>query len=188
MKALTVDMLVRCGAIRTGAEKYVELLNELLPYYKITTHLRLSHFLGQVLHECDSMKTAEEYASGAAYEGRMDLGNTEPGDGIRFKGRGLIQLTGRKNYTAFANKFNIDCVNHPELIASPRWAVASALNFWNVNKLNGWADFDRVWEISCIINIGHVPKPDEKRQLPNGWKERQQCLGRCKVVLQKLFV
>ncbi|QHV99243.1 glycoside hydrolase family 19 protein [Spirosoma endbachense] len=187
MKALTVDLLVRCGAVRSGAEKYVALLNELLPYYKITTHLRVSHFLAQVLHECDSMKTAEEYASGAAYEGREDLGNSEPGDGMRFKGRGLIQLTGRKNYAAFAEKFGVDCMNHPELIAEPRWAVASALNFWNVNKLNGWADMDRVYQISCLINIGHIPLPNEKRQFPNGWVERQALVRRCKGVLAEMF-
>lgn len=187
MKALTVDILVKCGAVRKGAALYVDLLNELLSYYKITTHLRLAHFIAQVLHECDKMKTAEEYASGVLYEGREDLGNTEEGDGIRFKGRGLIQLTGRKNYEAFGRKFAIDCVNHPELIAEPRWAVASALNFWNVNKLNGWSDLDRVYEISCLINMGHIPKPDAKRKYPNGWVDRQKLASRCKEVLKELF-
>lgn len=187
MKALTVDILVRCGAVRWGAEKYVEFLNELLPYYGVTTHLRLSHFIAQILHESDKLKTAEEYASGKAYEGRKDLGNTEPGDGVRFKGRSLIQRTGRKNYESFRDRFGVDCVEHPEVLTEPRWAVASSLDFWNVNKLNRYADLDQAWQISCIINMGHVPAPNEKRQFPNGWADRQQLAKRCKEVLIELF-
>lgn len=60
-------------------------------------------------------KPIREYASGAAYEGRKDLGNTQPGDGVRFAGRGLLQITGRANYTHYGNLIGVDLVNNPEL-------------------------------------------------------------------------
>ncbi|MEE9926480.1 MAG: hypothetical protein PBV01_24520 [Brucella anthropi] len=78
------------------------LLPELLKRFQVTNALRIVHFLAQLAHESDGFCAMEEYASGAAYEGRADLGNTQTGDGKRFKGRGPIQLTGRANYRAFA--------------------------------------------------------------------------------------
>jgi hypothetical protein len=82
-------------------EPAAPLLEELMPKLAIVGELRQAHFLAQLAHESDGFRTTVEYASGAAYEGRQDLGNTEPGDGRRFKGRGLIQCTGRANYRAF---------------------------------------------------------------------------------------
>lgn len=76
---------------------YLPLLKNQLNPYQINTPLRTAHLLAQLGHESLSLTYTEEIATGAAYEGRKDLGNTEKGDGIRFKGRGLIQLTGRKN-------------------------------------------------------------------------------------------
>lgn len=96
----------------------------------------INHFLAQVTHESDHLKATEEYASGSAYEGRKDLGNTQPGDGVRFKGRGVIQLTGRANYQKLANKLNRqDIMSNPSIVASdPALAVESAILWWEDRK------------------------------------------------------
>lgn len=189
---LSAPLLVACGANSKQIGKYVPILNELMPYYDINTHLRVSHFLAQCLHESDRFQAVREYASGEAYEGRRDLGNVVPGDGPRFKGRGIFQLTGRANYTAFANRFKIDCVNHPELLEQPRWAVASALHYWNSRKINALVDKDypepeepgdmsvaeqRLREVTRRINGGY-----------NGLNDRRMLTNRCLQILAPVFV
>ncbi|MDJ0513010.1 MAG: hypothetical protein QNJ62_06170 [Methyloceanibacter sp.] len=84
---------------------------------------KAAYILATAHHESDRWKTMEEYASGAAYEGRRDLGNTQKGDGRRFKGRGLVQITGRRNYTDWAKRLGVDIVAKPELAATLKNAV-----------------------------------------------------------------
>ena len=96
-------------------------------------------------------------ASGKAYEGRGDLGNTEPGDGVRFKGRGLIQLTGRANYTSYGQAIGQDLihgVNMNKVADDPKMAVDVACWFWSSRHLNSHADQDDLNKITRRINGG----------------------------------
>lgn len=123
----------------------------------LTTPLRQAHFLAQIGHESGSLRHVEEIASGTAYEGRTDLGNTRPGDGPRFKGRGLIQLTGRANYTRFGEAIGrkAEILANPALVASdPALAVEAAGWFWSDRKLNAPADRDDLRLITRRINGG----------------------------------
>jgi putative chitinase len=140
-------------------------LNKWMPVYGVSTHLRVCHFLAQLAHESAGFKTMQEYASGAAYEGRADLGNTEPGDGKRFKGRGLIQLTGRANYVTFGKRIGVDLVSNPERAASPENAVRLACEYWNDRKLNALADRDDVNGITKKVNGGYNGLTDRKAYL-----------------------
>lgn len=106
----------------------------------INTKLRKAAFIAQTAHESGGFYYREELASGDAYEGRRDLGNTQPGDGRRYKGRGYIQLTGRANYAEAGRDLGLDLLNFPELAAQPKNAARIAAWFWNKKKLNALAD------------------------------------------------
>jgi putative chitinase len=116
-------------------QKYLPFLNKYMPEYGITDD-RQAAFIAQIGHESAQLKYVEEIASGAAYEGRKDLGNTQPGDGKRFKGRGLIQITGRKNYQQISDAWGVDFVTKPELLATPEYAVKSACWWYKNNVLD----------------------------------------------------
>lgn len=143
-------------ALESNVDKYRSHLRKLLPAYGITHELQIVHFLSQLAHESGSFRFTEELASGEAYEGRADLGNSEKGDGKRFKGRGLIQLTGRKNYTAYSEATGIDYVKKPKLLSSsPKVAVDVACWFWKTHGLNELSrDSDDVRAVTRIINGG----------------------------------
>lgn len=141
--------------------------------YGVNTYLRVCHFIAQCAHESDSFRTLEEYASGQAYEGRRDLGNVRPGDGKRYKGRGMIQLTGRANYRAAGDRLNLDLENNPSLAKDPEVSVLTALDYWKTRNLNRWADRDDILKITKLINGGF-----------NGIDDRKKYLARAKTVLQ----
>ena len=130
-------------------------LQLIMPIYEIDTSLREAAFLAQVAHESGRFYYTEELASGKAYEGRRDLGNIQPGDGVRFKGRGLIQLTGRSNYKDFSRHCGIDFTATPELLSLPEHAVRSACWFWHSRGLNELADAGEFKKITRIINGGY---------------------------------
>ncbi|NVN98293.1 MAG: glycoside hydrolase [Geobacteraceae bacterium] len=137
--------------------RYWQALADKMPANGIDTPLRVAHFLAQVGHESGELRYCEEIASGDAYEGLKDLGNSQPGDGRRFKGRGLIQLTGRSNYAAYSTARGIDYTTDEgaKLVASdPETAVDVACWFWTTHNLNQLADKDDVTTITKRINGG----------------------------------
>ncbi len=163
-----------------NAANYGPVLLETALKYQINTPLRLAHFLAQTLHESGSLKYTEELASGAAYEGRKSLGNTQRGDGRRHKGRGLIQLCGRANYARYG-KFNpeSDAVNHPERLATLPYSCDSAGWFWvhgTPHDLSKLADKDNVVLITKLINGGQNGLNDRRRKL-RGAKAAIEVLG-----------
>ncbi len=129
-------------------------LNDCMDEFTINTPQRQAMFLAQVAHESGELRYVEEIASGAAYEGRSDLGNTEPGDGVRYKGRGLIQITGRANYAACGAALGVDLVATPELLSGVVLACRSAGWFWSTHGCNELADADNFRLITIRINGG----------------------------------
>lgn len=126
---------------------------------------RLAHFMAQLAHESGGFRYMEEIASGEAYEGRANLGNVNPGDGKRYKGRGPIQLTGRANYRSYGRVLGIDFERHPELVAIPSIGLIVACRYWHINGLNALADLGDVEKITRRINGGLNGFADRKAQL-----------------------
>lgn len=165
-------------AAAMGAGPYAKALEETCIQFGIVTALQKAHFMAQVAHESDGFRTATEYASGRAYEGRRDLGNVHPGDGVRFKGRGLIQLTGRSNYATFSSAMGQGdlFLRAPDLVAQLPWSVVAAGWFWNRMGLNAWADKDDVLAIGRAINRGSATS----KGMPNGQADRELQLTKAK--------
>jgi len=136
------------------AAMFIVPLNAAMVEFGIDTAPRQAAFIAQIGHESGELRYVAEIASGEAYEGRTDLGNTEPGDGVRFKGRGLIQITGRANYAAVAMALDIDCLDSPELLEEPDNACRSAGWYWQQYGLNELADANDFQLITRRINGG----------------------------------
>jgi putative chitinase len=111
-------------------------------------------FLAQVGHESAELRYTEELASGSAYEGRRDLGNTQPGDGVRYKGRGLIQLTGRRNYALCGLALDLPLLDQPSQLSEYLPATMSAGWFWQNNQLNSYCDKNDFIGLTKCINGG----------------------------------
>lgn len=122
--------------------------------FGITTAARQASFLAQVGHESGSLVYVRELASGKAYEGRADLVNVQPGDGVRFKGRGLLLVTGRSNYAACGKALGLDLLTKPELLEQTVSACRSAGWFWQSRGLNALADAGDQVRVSKRINGG----------------------------------
>ncbi len=153
---------------------YADLLEKHMPLYGITGEA-IPAFIAQLAHESNQFLAVKEYASGEAYEGRKDLGNINKGDGVKFKGRGLIQITGRNNYLEVSKVIFNDnrLLNQPELLEQPEWAVVSACYFWKsrglseiANKPDTWKrtfkgkQYDKFQWITLRINGGQNGYPD----------------------------
>lgn len=163
-------------AAKDRAGTYCKWLNIAMSAYDIDTPARQAAFLAQVAHESGSLRYTAEIASGKAYEGRSDLGNTQPGDGVKFKGHGLLQITGRSNHAAcsqglFGNEKVL--VSSPDALSSPLLACLSAAWFWNSKGLNALADAGDFTRITRRIN-GGLNGLDQRREF---WERAKAVFG-----------
>lgn len=169
---------------------YIEWLNLYSDKFGINTPNRIIAFLMNLLHESGDFIHVEEIASGDAYDTRTDLGNTpqKDGDGRKYKGRGLGQITGKYNYTVFTAWCNLngfkapDFVKFPERLKEPQWAVLSAFWFWEKNKLALYADKKLFKEVASIWNTG---KPEST--VINGLRDREKKAKRIEAWLMKVL-
>jgi putative chitinase len=166
------EVAERQEAIVTGVG---EVLAPTLQAYGIETRLRIAHFLAQTCHESAGFRTTEEFASGDRYEGRADLGNTQPGDGRRYKGRGLLQLTGRANYRTYGRKIGVDLEADPERAGEPVLSLQIACEYWKKRKINPVCDLDDIVEVTRLVNGGS-----------NGLADRRHYTGRAKSAIARL--
>lgn len=150
----------------------VDPMNAWLPAVGVTSPPVLAIFLGQAAEETDGFHTLTEYASGAAYEGRRDLGNTQAGDGMRFRGRGIFMITGRANYLAAGHAIGTNLVDHPELAADPAIAVRTACTYWASHDLTPLAAAGDIRAVTRRINGGY-----------NGLADRLAYTGRARRLL-----
>ena len=137
----------------------------------VNTPLRLCHFMAQLAHESAHFGVTLEFASGKAYEGRKILGNTQVGYGPRYRGRGLIQTTGRTNYQLARDDIRKIVPDAPDFEADPvkleefPWALLSAISYWRRRNINRLADRDDVVAVTRTINGGENGLADRKRYL-----------------------
>ncbi len=139
---------------RQHVDEYLPLLNAALIEAGALSPARIAMFLAQTGHESGSFRYLEELADGSAYEGRKDLGNTHDGDGKRYKGRGIIQITGYDNYARLTQDLGVDFLTFPELAATPKYAFLSGARYWAWHRINAWADTHDVVGATRRINGG----------------------------------
>ena len=139
-------------------------LNSCLQRFEINTVPRIRHFLSQTAHESGGLRWMEEIASGSAYEGRRDLGNTSPGDGRKYKGAGVIQLTGRHNYQKFADFIKDQKVMQGHSYVAQVYPFTSAGFWWKNNNMNALCDRGAtVREVTKRVNGGYNGLADRQR-------------------------
>ncbi len=180
---LTLSQIMR-NASRRRREESLAPLNAAMQAYEINTLPRAAAFLAQLAHESGELQFMEEIWGPTAAQKRYEppstlatrLGNTEPGDGKRFKGRGPIQITGRDNYQRFGKLLGIDLIANPERAAHPEIGFAIAGLFWKHKGLNALADSGNFREITRRINGGQ-----------NGAAQREALFERAKMVLASSF-
>lgn len=182
---LTADQIARCTLASIERAALFEFhLNAAMAAYAIDTPQRRAAFLAQVGHESASLQfVSERWGPTDAqrrYEGRVDLGNTQPGDGFRFRGHGLIQTTGRSNHAAVRDRLRVrfgirvpDFEALPAKLCEPEWAAYSAADFWDMRGLNALADIGNFVAITRRINGGTTGLADRQHR----WKVAKAVLG-----------
>lgn len=177
---MTPEVLAKALVIPLSRAKlWAEPLTDAMDMYEINTPARQAAFLAQVGHESGRLVYVKELwgptDAQKRYEGRKDLGNTQPGDGFKYRGRGLIQITGRANYSTAADALNEPLVEFPEILEQPDIAALSAAWFWSSRGLNAFADVRTVQSFETItrrINGGL-----------NGYADRLLLWGSAKTAL-----
>jgi putative chitinase len=192
---ITVDIL---KAIAPGSKKtnYKHLhglalwMNHWFPIFEIDTAQEVRHIVSQLAHESDSFNAMEEYASGTAYEGRKDLGNIRKGDGVKFKGHGPLQITGRTNHHLMGVKAGapMKFIDNPKLLATAEWGIWAACVFWTDR---GLLDISNMPDEAVIWSkkLGRNLSPLEFITLringgQNGIKERIKFYERSKEIIK----
>lgn len=173
---ITPEDLTALGVRIDKAREFAPHLNTAMREFEITTPQRQAAFLAQVLYESGLFKwMVELWGPSIAqqhYEGRDDLGNTVIGDGLRYRGRGLLQITGRANYAATGKALGFDLIANPEKLAEPELASRSAAWWWNNHGCNEFADREQFVLLTRRINGG-----------VNGLEDRQRLYEAAKAVL-----
>lgn len=170
------------GAKDTAAE-FGLAAHEYFPKYQIEGPLRVAHFLAQATAEtCGFRYLTEIWGPTEAqqgYEGAARLGNTQPGDGFLYRGRGIFQITGRRNYASLGPRVDLDLIDLPQLAARADVALELACLYWSDHKLNDYADANNVLAISNGINRGNPASI----ATPNGYAQRKDALRKARLVL-----
>ena len=169
------------GSTESLRQAYVPALDAAMKEFSIDTPLRRAHFLGQMSFESGDLRGTEEKWGPTEQQKRYDastglgrsLGNTQPDDGERYRGRGLIWIVGRGNYSTYGAALGIDLVNQHDLAARPDIACRTAGLFWRLKSLNQLADANDVQAITRRINGGY-----------NGLTARTAAVDRAKKVLE----
>lgn len=163
---ITLQTLQAAGAIRHHAQAWLQPIREACSAYDIDTPHRIAAFLAQCAHESMGFAVTTELwgptAAQRRYEGRADLGNDRPGDGSRFRGHGLIQVTGRANHARVRDRLRQrlgadavpDFESEPQKLAQAPWAALSAADYWDDRRINALADASDFKAVTRAINGG----------------------------------
>lgn len=165
-----------CGSTLLRASSWIAPLQAACDKYWINTPLRVAAFLATIGVESGRLCFLTElWGPTLAQQGyeppsakATALGNTNPGDGAKYKGRGLIQVTGKANYAVCARALNLPLVDHPELLAQPDNAAMSAGWYWDAHDLNQLSDFGKFEAVCRAVNLGNP----NSTKTPNGYSER----------------
>jgi putative chitinase len=142
------------------------------PYGILESPRRLCHFLAQAAHESAGFRTLEEYGGEpywSRYEGRLDLGNNCAGDGVRYHGRGIFQLTGRANYRAMGTRISLGLEDDPHLAGEGEVSLRTACEYWKARRLQTPADSNDITEVTRRINGGFNGLAERKLYFRRAW-------------------
>jgi putative chitinase len=179
---IDAETLATCtGATPSRAAAWTLPISSAMDQYQIDSPARQAAFLSQIGHESGGLNwtaelwgpTAQQLKYEPPSELAAELGNTDKGDGSLFRGRGLIMITGRANYTTVADALCLDCLNNPAMLAAPEWAAMSAAWWWSMHGLNALADAGNFQQITRVINGGLTGEADRERL----WGDAKQALG-----------